>query len=181
MYKKAELPRLVAFFAHREKGQHSKAATAASARPGAACSGRSLLRDLRFSAQELVEAATRSSSRGPLRRRRRVHPRCVAQLLPRQRPRSGVPYGSTRAPLWQATQSLCALFGEQHSHWAPAIRTDCDGPSTPASIRRGAMRLHLTHLRERGRPGTGLPGQSVAGTGEPPGTARTSDLSILSP
>eukprot|EP00741_Cyanophora_paradoxa_P023083 tig00021537_g22293.t1 len=90
-------------------------------------------------------------------------------------------------------------IGEQHSHWAPAIRTDCDGPSTPASIRRGAMRLHLTHLRERGRPGTGLPvrgswgfrppraaflslsGQSVAGTGEPPGTARTSDLSILSP
>eukprot|EP00741_Cyanophora_paradoxa_P004893 tig00000849_g4748.t1 len=93
------------------------------------------------------------------------------------RPFAGVSHGSTRAPLWQATQSLCALFSEQHSHWAPAIRTDCDGPSTPASIRRGAMRLHLTHLRERGRPGTGLPGQSVAGTGEPPGTARTSDLS----
>eukprot|EP00741_Cyanophora_paradoxa_P007742 tig00001206_g7491.t1 len=111
---------------------------------------------------------------------------------------AGVPYGSTRAPLWQATQSLCALFGEQHSHWAPAIRTDCDGPGTPASIRRDAMRLHLSHLRERGRPGTGLPvrgslgfrppraaflslsGQSVAGTGEPPGTARTFDLLILS-
>eukprot|EP00741_Cyanophora_paradoxa_P007743 tig00001206_g7491.t2 len=79
-----------------------------------------------------------------------------------------------------------------------AIRTDCDGPGTPASIRRDAMRLHLSHLRERGRPGTGLPvrgslgfrppraaflslsGQSVAGTGEPPGTARTFDLLILS-